>query len=320
MKNNNLISIVVPVYNVERHLNRCLDSLKNQTYKNIEIILINDGSTDTSGSICDEYAKNDSRFTVCHKDNNGVSSARNLGIKKSTGEFVLFVDSDDWVEKNTIELLVDTANENDCDFVVFEYFVDYLNGNSNQYLHPELNGKISREESIKHSILPTNRFAVTKMYRRSILNDVRFDENIHLGEDTLFVCNALNKSQKCGYFLSKSLYHYVQSETSATRNIKFNDKLLSGKDAYEKIIELCENNYPSLTKLAVSQYCEIMMAIIMEMYKEKDRCEDNIVRYSSCVRKKLFAVLFDRNCSISTKIKVILCSISPDLMYSIRSH
>lgn len=103
--NNPLVSVVVPVYNVASYLEQCLDSVVNQTYKNLEIILVDDGSTDGSGAICDRYAEKDSRIQVIHKENGGLSSARNVGLERITGEWALFVDSDDWIELNTLELL-----------------------------------------------------------------------------------------------------------------------------------------------------------------------------------------------------------------------
>ena len=106
-----LVSVIVPVYNVAPYLEQCLDSIVNQTYQNLEIILVDDGSTDESGAICDRYAEQDGRIQVVHKENGGLSSARNVGLDKMTGEWVLFVDSDDWIELNTLELLFEQKNE-----------------------------------------------------------------------------------------------------------------------------------------------------------------------------------------------------------------
>ena len=105
MEMNELISVVVPVYNVENYLEKCVSSITNQTYKNLEIILVNDGSKDNSGAICDDLAKNDSRIKVIHKENGGLSDARNTGINVATGEYIGFVDSDDWIERDMYEQL-----------------------------------------------------------------------------------------------------------------------------------------------------------------------------------------------------------------------
>ena len=113
-----MVSIIVPVYNVEKYIEECIDSLINQTYKDIEVILVDDGSTDASGEICDRYAQKDSRVKVYHNENDGPSKARNFGLDKATGEFVTFVDSDDWIESEAIELLISVI-EDDIDVIFF---------------------------------------------------------------------------------------------------------------------------------------------------------------------------------------------------------
>ena len=116
---NSLVSIIIPIYNVEQYLDRCIKSVINQTYKNIEIILVDDGSTDKCPEICDQYAQKDNRIVVIHKENGGLSSARNAGMKVLKGEYMLFADSDDWIKENTVEELLQIAIEHDVDFVRF---------------------------------------------------------------------------------------------------------------------------------------------------------------------------------------------------------
>ena len=132
MKSNNLVSIVIPVYNVELWLNKCIDSLISQSYKNIEILLINDGSTDRSGEICDEYSKKDSRIKVIHISNNGQSVARNKGLDISKGEYVLFIDSDDYLcDREIIGKFVNILNNSKCDFIYTSY-CRFNDGNENE--------------------------------------------------------------------------------------------------------------------------------------------------------------------------------------------
>ena len=113
-----LISVLIPVFNVERYLSRCIESVIKQTYKNIEIILIDDGSKDKSGKICDKYAKKDDRIRVIHKENEGVSVARNLGMDSANGEYIIFVDSDDWIEQQAVELLFSQLSLYDSDLAI----------------------------------------------------------------------------------------------------------------------------------------------------------------------------------------------------------
>ena len=198
-----IVSIIVPVYNVKGYLKRCLDSLTQQTYEKIEILLIDDGSSDGSGAICDSYAEKHENVKVVHKNNGGVSSARNLGLEKASGDYILFVDSDDWIERDAVENLVNVAVENNSDIVIFEYFVDTAQ-TSTPNVHVHLEGCMTNEEALYHTIMPTNRFAWSKMYKKSAVQDVEFDKNIHLGEDTLFACSAIAKAESV-YFLAKPL-------------------------------------------------------------------------------------------------------------------
>ena len=119
--NNELISIIIPVYNAEKYLRQCLDSIINQTYTNFEVLLVNDGSTDSSGMICQEYVENDSRFRYFEKENGGASSARNLGLERSGGAYITFIDSDDWVTPEYLEVLYTTLKENDVDISISSF-------------------------------------------------------------------------------------------------------------------------------------------------------------------------------------------------------
>ena len=123
MEQDYLISIIIPVYNVEKYLRKCLDSIINQTYKKLEIILIDDGSTDNSGKICEEYAKKDDRIIVIHKENAGVSSARNRGIELANGKYIGFIDSDDWIEENMYETLYQNLLQFDVDISMCNYSI-----------------------------------------------------------------------------------------------------------------------------------------------------------------------------------------------------
>ena len=121
MEKQPLISVIVPVYNVENYLPRCLDSIINQTYTNLEILLVDDGATDNSGKLCDEYAQKDNRIRVFHKENGGVSSARNMGLDNATGEYIAFVDSDDYIDKCMYEIMLNSSVQNNADIVVCGY-------------------------------------------------------------------------------------------------------------------------------------------------------------------------------------------------------
>ena len=142
-----LVSVIVPVFNVEKFLEKCVSSITNQTYKNLEILLVDDGSTDNSGTICDNFSKNDNRLKVFHKKNGGLSDARNYGIERATGSYIMFIDSDDWIENDTIELLLDKTIEEKSDIVVFGISKDYDDGRRKIRI-PTVSGTYNSEESI----------------------------------------------------------------------------------------------------------------------------------------------------------------------------
>ena len=207
------ISVIVPVYNTEQYLRRCIDSVLAQTYQDFELLLIDDGSKDSSGAICDEYAAQDARVRVFHKENGGVSSARNMGLDNAQGEWITFVDADDYIEENFLKSFEGNL---DADLVVGNSFV--LNEHSNE--RKELNRILSgKNENIK-DFLNTNlqelicRTPWGKLYRANIIADLRFNENMRLGEDTLFnLCyfrRITNISVQCNVL--RSSYVYIELE------------------------------------------------------------------------------------------------------------
>ena len=149
-----LVSIVVPIYNVEKYLNRCIENLINQTYRNVEIVLVNDGSTDSCPQICDEYAKKDSRIKVIHKENQGPGVARNTGIENATGDYICFFDSDDYIESDTIEKCVLEITSNDADMVIFGHDCITPNGNCIYNGKPNTPKKTFCGEEITQRLLP----------------------------------------------------------------------------------------------------------------------------------------------------------------------
>ena len=178
-----LISIIVPVYKVEKYIHRCVDSVINQTYKNIEIILVDDGSPDNCGRICDEYAAKDSRIKVIHKPNGGLSDARNCGIEAADGEWLMFIDSDDWIESNMAETLLNIAINNNvrmavCGVVLFDDEKEYVP----EYLKVE-EGFFSAEEIFKKNIPTCFVVACNKIMHKSLFEFFRFEKGrIHEDE------------------------------------------------------------------------------------------------------------------------------------------
>lgn len=216
-------SIIIPIYNAEKYLDKCISSLMNQTYKNIEIILIDDGSKDSSYTKCINYAQRDKRIKIKHIDNSGVSHARNIGIELCSGDYILFVDSDDYINNTTIEKCNQLIEEYDIDILRFNYYKKtgvFLR--KNKY-HIDCNCLILKEQ-YKEKIYPflfnTDDISnsCNTIFKRKNIGDLRFDENLQFSEDRKFLIDNINKSNNI-YFYEKNLYYYVDNINSAINNI-----------------------------------------------------------------------------------------------------
>lgn len=220
------ISIIVPIYNCSNFLERCLDSIINQTYTNIEIICINDGSTDNSLEILNHYTNIDNRIILINKKNEGVSVARNVGISRSTGEYITFVDADDWLETNAIEVLYDISVENDVDVVRGNY---YINSNNEKYDSIgntyELNKKVLKKDDYEFKINLVDKllygeipcFVWLLLIKKEIIQKpISFPVGIPVMEDTIFYLELLNNIESI-YLSNIPIYHYFYNKQSATR-------------------------------------------------------------------------------------------------------
>ena len=204
------VSIIVPVYKVEKYIGQCVDSILNQTFTDWECILVNDGSPDESGVVCDKYAHKDTRIKVIHKPNGGVSSARNAGLSTAQGEYVYFIDSDDYVEREALELSVSKAKQLEADIIVHGLVNDYIYNRSStavKYISlPEKNYSTILEMADRWGLL---KGPVNKLFKKSIIqiNALRFDESISYGEDTKFTFEYLAHCHSIA-FVPMHLYHY----------------------------------------------------------------------------------------------------------------
>ena len=229
--NKELISIIVPIYKVEKYLEKCLNSIINQTYKNIEIILIDDGSPDNCGKICDEYAKKDSRIKVFHQENKGVSAVRNFGIKKATGKYIMFIDSDDYVDKTMAEHLYDNLKEYNADISVCGfYFV--INGQKKRISKKDEIKILSSYNAIKASYNINEIFNIlcNKLFKKELFNNIKCPEG-RIIEDLFIVYLLLDKSNSI-VVSTKPLYYYLKRNSSATGNKNVN--LSKDKEKNEK--------------------------------------------------------------------------------------
>lgn len=201
------ISVIVPVYKAEKYLHRCVDSLLVQTFQDYEILLVDDGSPDRSGEICDEYAKKDSRVRVFHKENGGVSSARQCGMDNARGEYTIHADPDDWVEPEMLEELYKKAKEEDADMVICDYFVNYRRKQIYKQQKPV---SLDHDAIMRQLLLQQLHGACwNKLVRRQSIVDtgVSFPLNMTIWEDLFVVCSLLMHNLKISY-LPIAFYHY----------------------------------------------------------------------------------------------------------------
>ncbi len=279
MENNPLVSVIVPVYNVEKYLIECVDSVINQTYKNLEIILVDDGSTDSSENICDEYRKIDKRIKVIHKENGGLSDARNVGLKNSNGEFVYFLDSDDYIQTDSLNLLVENINSYNSDFVFFDsvsFFDNSDNLPKQNYIRKAYynccRGIDMLTELYKNSEYHAS--VPLMFFRKSFLDEenLTFKNGIY-HEDELFTFSVYCKAKKVSY-LNKPLYNRRYRDNSITLSKKTLKHFHSMCIVFEEMIQISMNI--NLTDEDAINKCLVRCALNIFNVFEKLRISDKI--------------------------------------------
>lgn len=244
-----LLTVIVPVYNVERYLNRCIDSIINQEYKNLQIILINDGSKDSSGDICDDYAKKDDRIFVFHQKNKGQSSARNLGLDNATGDFVAFIDSDDWIDSAMFTTMLNYSAKNNLEIIECDH---------QSTLDPKIERTphfvVENRQTATLRIIENQFFSVCRrIYKRSTIADLRFKEN-YIYEDMIFTTELLGRIVNIGYINIPFYTYFIENDSSTMhgtyneRNVKSIDVILNFKknisdNFNNKIIDKASRHY-----------------------------------------------------------------------------
>ena len=231
------VSVIVPVYNVEKYLNKCLNSLVIQTLKGIEIIVVNDGSPDNSQEIIDKYSQKYKNIKAYRKTNGGLSDARNFGIKHATGEYIAFIDSDDYIDKRMLEKMYYKAKNNNLDIVVCNSVNIYDNNTS---LEIKSNLKYSNNPIKNYLISPP--MACIRIYKKELFDSIQFKKDIYY-EDLEIIPKLVKYTQKID-FIDEGLYYYYQRAGSIMKQKEFNDKLLDIFTVLESNKQLLFNDYP----------------------------------------------------------------------------
>ena len=270
---DSLISVIVPIYNVEKYLDRCVDSIINQTYKNLEIILVDDGSPDNCPQMCDDYAKKDSRIKVVHKENGGLSDARNVGMKVATGEYVSFIDSDDYVSLDFYETLLETIVDNDSDIVECGVVKFYENEKFDKY-NDDL--KVTNYDTVDalDGLINENPFKQhvwNKLYKSNIALDIPYAVG-KLNEDEFWTYQIFGKAKKVTR-INKTMYYYFQRGSSIMGN-GYNIKRLDALEGKMNRQAYIEKNFPILTtKAKVDLYgsCIFAYQSVLKFMSGKDK-------------------------------------------------
>lgn len=248
-----LISVIVPIYNVEKYLRKCVDSLINQTYKNLEIILVDDGSPDNCPKICDEYAKQDSRIKVMHKENGGLSDARNAGMNIATGEYISFIDSDDWIKSEMIEDMYNRMIEDNSDLVssgvlwVDEDGVEIRNATVSE--NCVLNTEQAMKELINDGKLKQHVW--NKLYKADLIKNIPFDKGKY-HEDVFWSYKVIGEAERIS--IEKNSYYFYVQRSKSIMGEKYSAKRLDALDAMKLRCEYTKDKFPKLYNNALSVY------------------------------------------------------------------
>lgn len=303
-----LITVIIPIYNVEKYLKKCIDSILHQTYQTMEIILIDDESTDESGSICDEYAKKDNRIKVIHKKNGGVSSARNAGLNNANGKYVAFIDADDYIENNMFEKMINQFEKNEkLDIVVCGTKNVDEDGNvlktSNMKVETIDNVTFLKEILNENKI---NSVIWDKVFKRDLINKSRFNEKTKISEDLEFVINIIDRINEVE-IIPDILYNWLVRKDSATKT-KFNDNWKKEIIICENIINLTERKYKELKRVAIKRYIRINITCYKKIldYDKYNKQERKYIRKN--IKKYIIPYVFSKYSSIKSKlIAIFIC-------------
>ncbi len=245
---NPLVTVIIPIYNVEDYLEKCVESVLNQTYKNIEIILVDDGATDRSGMVCDELQARDNRIKVIHKANGGLADARNAAINVMTGEYVTCIDSDDWVSEDYISYLLSLLLDNDCDISMVQLKKIYKV--TDEFDQVEEKVEIINKVNAIEFYLYQKKFTASahcKMYKSSILQEIRYPKGMYY-EDMAVICQLLDMSDRVAVS-NQQKYYYFQRETSIMGE-SFNEKKMHRIKIAKDIFIFIKIKYPELIDAA----------------------------------------------------------------------
>lgn len=297
---NKLVSIIIPVYNAEKTLGKCLSSILNQTYNNLDIIVVNDGSTDNSDNICKKFQNKDKRINYIYQKNSGVSNARNSGINLVKGEYVTFIDADDWIDNDFIESLMNLIVKNNAD-VITSTAIDFTDDKVINKVDSELKYKIinNSDEMLKELFKGKKYNSVSwgKIYKKEVIINQKFDEDLKIAEDLKFLILVL---KNCNKLVATNIrkYHYYINDGSAIHS-GFNENWIDAISYYKDIIY--KYNDTNLKIYAILNYVSVNLSCYYNFnlnHEEKIYIKSNLKPFS-------FHILVNKNFNFKLKIKYI---------------
>lgn len=303
---NKKVSVVIPIYNAEKYLRRCIDSVLKQSFSNLDIVLIDDGSNDSSLNICLEYQ--DERIVLIHKENTGVSDTRNIGIQKACGEYITFVDADDWLDEKYIELLVDALEKNNSDISICSY--QRITRECEQKMidigkkHEKV---LSREVAMEYMICNENTtYLWGKLYKIGLFEKIKFPAGRIYAEDTAIMYQIFEKCEKIVY-IDVDLYKYFDNNMANTYVNRNNPRIMFDIFmTWTEVYEFCKEKYPKLCKRCLKQMIHYYLRMYDSMKnfdKEKSRKTNDVVRR--------FIIKLIWTAKVKDKIKTVCCLIAP---------
>ncbi len=320
-ENVDLVSIIIPVYNVEDFVEQCIDSILNQTYSNLEIIAVNDGSTDSSLKILENIKKKDSRVMIINQKNSGVSSARNAGIAKANGKYLVFVDADDFLARNFVDYMLELIKYNDSDFAysVKNYWTNEEKQEKKQYIR-----KIDSSMSVGILLSPDVTVGCwNKIYKKEFLekNNLKFLSDLYYGEGLNFIIRTSLKSNKITIG-NKKVYFYRKNNMQSATTKYLIDKFYNGEKSLKLIGEQIDLKNDFVKSMYILHLSTFYLGAIVKMieFDQKKFYEKDYKRWKSAIKNNLKSLMFNKNVSLYRKTMLLVGSCFPSIISKMNIH
>lgn len=322
MQNIKLISVIVAAYNIEAYLPRCLDSLLMQSYQELEIIVVDDGSKDHTGTICDQYAQKDSRIQVIHQENQGLSGARNTGLSIAKGDYIGYVDGDDWIEPEMYQEMLETCEEEKAQIAVCAY--RKIREGNQQIEQTEFSGRkyvLTRQEALDIYICDNKPFHIynsvwSKLFRKDLIEGIRFPLG-KKSEDIMYTTKALANTNCC-VFLDAPYYNYVLDRAGSIMNKKLHERRFNDEIPFwkEQTVYLREIGMEEVSEKAFYHFCRRMLFYFVEFKDKKMKTSAReAVKILKSDKEKIKAVYQKEFAAAGDKARMKLFLLNSDLFY-----